>query len=280
MQRPERLTTRSPGPRPPPAFFARQPRLKAFFSTGAGVEKLLASSFMPADLPVIRLEDAGMGNQMATYCVGTALNWIRQRDDYAEQQRMKLWQPLPKTDLLDWPVGIFGLGVLGRQVADAFAALGFIVNGYSRSAHALPGIRCFAESGGEGDFDAFLAATRILVILAPLTSQTRDRFDRSELAQLAPQSYVINVARGELLVDDALLALLDSGQLAGAALDVFRQEPLPPDHPFWTHPKIRITPHISAITVIDPSARQVAEKIRRLERGELVTGVVDRGRGY
>ncbi|HEY5807681.1 MAG TPA: glyoxylate/hydroxypyruvate reductase A [Povalibacter sp.] len=265
---------------PSAAFFARQPRLKAFFSTGAGVEKLLASSFMPADLPVIRLEDAGMGGQMATYCVGTALNWIRQRDDYAEQQRMRLWQPLPKTDLLEWPVGIFGLGVLGRQVADAFAALGFSVNGYSRSAHGLPGIRSFAESGGEGDFDAFLAATRILVILAPLTSQTRDRFDRSELAQLAPQSYVINVARGELLVDDALLALLDSGHLAGAALDVFRQEPLPPDHPFWTQPKIRITPHISAITVIGPSARQVAEKIRCLERGELVTGVVDRGRGY
>ncbi|HEY6640833.1 glyoxylate/hydroxypyruvate reductase A [Povalibacter sp.] len=265
---------------PSQEFFARQPRLKAFFSTGAGVEKLLASSNLPVALPVIRLEDAGMGAQMATYCVGTALNWIRQRDEYAKQQQAKRWQPLPGEDMADWPVGIFGLGVLGRQVAEAFAALGFSVNGYSRSIHSFPGMRCFAESGGAGDFSAFLAATRILVILAPLTPQTRDRFDRSALAQLVPNSYVINVARGELLVDDALLALLDSGHLAGAALDVFRQEPLPPDHRFWTHPAIRITPHVSAITVIGPSAHQVAAKIRSLEQGAAVSGVVDRSRGY
>jgi glyoxylate/hydroxypyruvate reductase len=265
---------------PSPAFFARQSRLKAFFSTGAGVEKLLASPFMPVQLPVIRLEDAGMGAQMATYCVSAALHWVRQHDEYAEQQRARLWQQLPREDLAEWPVGVFGLGVLGRQVADAFAALGFPVNGYARSAHAFPGIRCFAESGGEGDLGAFLRVTRVLAILAPLTAQTRDRFDHAELLQLMPRSYVINVARGELLVDEALLALLDSGHLAGAALDVFRQEPLPPEHRYWTHPKVRITPHISAITVIAPSARQVAEKIRCLERGEEVTGIVDRARGY
>ncbi|HMN44133.1 MAG TPA: glyoxylate/hydroxypyruvate reductase A [Povalibacter sp.] len=265
---------------PSRTFFEAQPRLKAFFSTGAGVEKLLASSYMPADLPVIRLEDAGMGEQMATYCVGAALNWMRQRDEYAAHQLARRWQPLPREDPADWPVGIFGLGVLGQQVATAFAALGFRVNGYARSVHAIPGVRCFAESGGVGDFAAFLAATRILVILAPLTPQTRDRFGRDELAQLAPHSCVINVARGELLVEEALLALLDSGHLLGAALDVFRQEPLPPDHPFWMHPKIRITPHVSAITVIGPSARQVADKIRQLERGESVGGIVDRSRGY
>ena len=265
---------------PSARFFAGQSRLKAFFSTGAGVEKLLGSPLLPASLPVIRLEDAGMGAQMATYCIGAALHWIRQHDEYAEQQRMLRWQQLPAEDLAQWPVGIFGLGVLGRQVAAAFAALGFTVNGYARSAHSLPGVRCFAESEGGASFASFLAATRILVLLAPLTAETVDRFGRTELAQLAPRSYVINVARGELLVDDALLSLLDSGHLAGAALDVFRQEPLSPDHPFWTHPKVRITPHSSAITLIDPSARQVAEKVRRLERGEEVTGLVDRARGY
>ncbi|HEY4368346.1 MAG TPA: NAD(P)-dependent oxidoreductase [Steroidobacteraceae bacterium] len=235
---------------------------------------------MPADLPVIRLEDAGMGGQMATYCIGAALGWIRQHNEYAEQQRLRLWQQLPGEDLADWPIGIFGLGVLGRQVADAFAALGFTVNGYARCVHSLPRVRCFAGAGGEGNFHSFLGATRILVILAPLTPQTRDRFDRVELAQLAPRSYVINVARGELLVDEALLSLLDSGHLAGAALDVFRQEPLPADHRFWTHPNISVTPHISALTIISSSARQVAEKIRRLERGEAVSGVADRTRGY
>jgi glyoxylate/hydroxypyruvate reductase A len=265
---------------PSAAFFARQRRLKAFFSTGAGVEKLLASSFMPATLPVVRLEDAGMGNQMATYCVGAALHWIRQGEEYAEHQRARAWQPLPRVDLADWPIGVFGLGVLGQRVAQAFAALGFTVNAYSRSPHSIPGIRSFAEAGGEGDFAAFLSATRVLVILAPLTPQTLDRFDRDELGKLAPRSYVINVARGELLVDEALLALLDSGHLAGAALDVFRQEPLPPEHRFWSHPKIRVTPHISAITVIEPSARQVADKVRSLERGEAISGIVERERGY
>lgn len=265
---------------PPAAFFAGQKRLKAFFSTGAGVEKLLASSSIPAGLPVVRLEDAGMGNQMATYCVGAALHWIRQGEEYSDQQRAKVWQPLPRVDLADWPIGIFGLGVLGQQVAQAFVALGFTVNAYSRSPHSLPGIRSFAQSRAEEDFDSFLAATRVLVLLAPLTPQTLDRFDRGELGKLAPRSYVINVARGELLVDEALLALLDSGHLAGAQLDVFRQEPLPSDHRFWTHPKIRVTPHISAITVIEPSARQVAGKVRSLERGDAVSGIVDRGRGY
>ena len=265
---------------PPAEFFVRQSCLKAFFSTGAGVEKLIASTCMPTDLPVIRLEDAGMGSQMATYCVGATLGWIRQSDEYAEQQRNRIWMQLRREDFADWPIGVFGLGVLGRHVANAFGALGFAVNAYARSAHVLPGIRCFAESAGENELSAFLESTRVLIIMAPLTPQTRDRFDRNELAKLIPHSCVVNVARGELLVDDALLSLLDNGHLAGAALDVFREEPLPPDHRFWTHPKIRITPHVSAITVIAPSARQVAEKIRRLERGEVVSGVVDRMRGY
>lgn len=265
---------------PSQAFFERQRRLKAFFSTGAGVEKLLASAFMPRDLPVIRLEDAGMADQMALYCIGEALRWIRHADEYDTWQAARQWHPLAREDLAFWPVGIFGLGVLGRRVAAAFSALGFTVNGYARSPHSVPGVRPFSVAGGDGELSAFLEATRILVILAPLTPQTLNRFDQPTLAQLQAGGYVINVARGDLLVDEALLALLDSGHLAGAALDVFRHEPLPSGHPFWGHPKIRVTPHVSAITVIEPSARQVAEKIRRLERGEPVSGVVDRARGY
>jgi glyoxylate/hydroxypyruvate reductase A len=265
---------------PPQAFFAEQPQLKALFSTGAGVDKLLGSAALPATLPVIRLEDAGMAAQMVNYCVGAALNWLCRQHEYADQQRTHLWRQLPEEDLADWPVGVFGLGVLGRRVAHAFAALGFTANGYTRSAHMDAQIRCFAESGGVGDFDSFMRATRILILLAPLTPATLDRFDHAALAQLPKGSYVINVARGGLLVDGALLALLDSGHLAGAALDVFRQEPLPPDHAFWTHPKIRMTPHVSAITLIGPSARQIAEKIRRLELAQPVSGVVDRARGY
>jgi glyoxylate/hydroxypyruvate reductase A len=262
-------------------FFDQHDSLKAFFCTGAGVEKLLASADMPKSIPVIRLEDAGMGAQMADYCVYSVLHWLRRRSEYDEQQRARVWkQLLPANDPADWPIGVFGLGVLGLQVAAAFRALGFSVNGFARSAHEHPDIRSFAEQGGAGDFAAFMRATRVLVIIAPLTPATQDRFNRETLALLAPSSYVINVARGGLLVEEDLLELLNSGHLAGAALDVFRNEPLPQDHPLWSHPKVRITPHVSAITVIGPSAKQVAEKVRRLERGEPVSGVVDRARGY
>ncbi|HKU16254.1 MAG TPA: glyoxylate/hydroxypyruvate reductase A [Steroidobacteraceae bacterium] len=265
---------------PPEDFFAQHDRLKALFCTGAGVEKLLSSPAVPSDIPVIRLEDAGMGAQMAHYCVYSVLQWLRRRDEYEAQQRARVWKQLPMNDVADWPVGVFGLGVLGLHVAAAFGALGFTVNGFARSAHHHPGVRSFAEQGGAGDFAAFMRASRVLVIIAPLTAATQDRFNRETLALLPPSSYVINVARGGLLVEEALLDLLDNGHIAGAALDVFREEPLPQDHPFWTHPKVRITPHSSAITVIAPSARQVAEKVRLLERGESVSGIVDRSRGY
>jgi glyoxylate/hydroxypyruvate reductase A len=187
---------------------------------------------------------------------------------------------LPANDPADWPIGVFGLGVLGLQVAAAFRALGFNVNGFARSVHEHSGIRSFAERGGAGDFAAFMRASRVLVIIAPLTPATQDLFDRETLALLPPASYVVNVARGGLLVEEDLLELLNSGHLAGAALDVFREEPLPQDHPLWSHPKVRITPHVSAITVIGPAAKQVAAKVRCLERGEAVSGVVDRSRGY
>jgi glyoxylate/hydroxypyruvate reductase len=262
-------------------FFAQHDHLKAFFCTGAGVEKLLTSVDMPTSIPVIRLEDAGMGAQMADYCVYSVLHWLRRRGEYDEQQRAHVWkQLLPANDPADWPIGVFGLGVLGLQVAAAFRALGFNVNGFARSVHEHPGIRSFAERGGAGDFAAFMRASRVLVIIAPLTPATQDLFNCESLALLPQSSYVINVARGGLLVEEDLLELLNSGHLAGAALDVFRQEPLPQEHPLWSHPKVRITPHVSAITVIGPSAKQVAEKVRRLERGEAVSGVVDRGRGY
>jgi glyoxylate/hydroxypyruvate reductase len=261
-------------------FFAQHDRMKAFFCTGAGVEKLLASTDLPTTIPVIRLEDAGMGAQMADYCVYAVLHWLRRRSEYDEQQRAHVWKQLAANNVADWPIGVFGLGVLGLQVAGAFRALGFNVNGFARSAHEHPGIQSFAEQGGAGDFAAFMRASRVLIIIAPLTPATQDLFNRETLALLPPSSYVINVARGGMVVEEDLIELLDRGHLAGAALDVFRKEPLPPDHPLWANPKVRITPHVSALTVIGPSAQQVAQKIRRLERGESVSGVVDRRRGY
>jgi glyoxylate/hydroxypyruvate reductase A len=264
----------------PAQLFIDHPHIETLFATGAGIDRLLASEGLSAKVQIIRLEDAGMAAQMTSYCISETLGWMRHAESYAAQQRAGVWKQLPAEDFAAWPIGLFGLGVLGRRVADGFAALGFTVNAYTRSRPSDAPFRCFCESDGAEAFDAFLAATRVLILLAPLTPATQDRFDHAALAQLRKGAYVINVARGGLLVEDALLEHLDSGRLAGAALDVFRAEPLPPGHPFWTHPKVRVTPHISALTLIEPSTHQIADKIRRMERGEPVSGVVDRARGY
>lgn len=265
---------------PPPDFFSDQPRLRAFFSTGAGVEHILHNPKLPRELPIVRLEDGGMGPQMVDYCRSQVLHWMQRCDEYAADQAAGVWNPHSSAERGDWPIGIFGLGVLGRQVAAAFVADGFTVNAYARSSkNGEPSVRMFSEAR-DGDLHAFLSASRVLIILAPLTPATQDRFDRQTLRWLPRSSYVINVARGGLLVDEAVIELLDTEHLSNAALDVFRHEPLPRQHPFWAHPKVRITPHIAANTLIGPAARQMAEKIRRLERSESVTGVVERERGY
>jgi glyoxylate/hydroxypyruvate reductase A len=170
-----------------------------------------------------------------------------------------------------------GLGALGTRVAQALAHFEFTVNGWSRAPKVLDGVRVFS---GSAQFNAFLSNTRILVNLLPLTPDTRDIMNRDSLSRLQPGGYVINVARGAHLVDEDLLALIDSGHLAGATLDVFRTEPLPPEHRFWRHPKVIVTPHASARTLRSESIAQIAGKMVAFERGESVSGVVGVARGY
>lgn len=262
---------------PPADFFAQQPRLKAFFSAAAGVDHLLRHPGLPARLMLVRLEDAGMATQMAEYCCHEVFRLYLRRDEYAQQQRDGVWRVLLSPRRSQFPIGVLGLGVLGSEVARTLARFGYAVNGYSRSPRTVDGVRSF--SGDQG-LEAFLRATRVLIVLAPLTAATADLLDRTRLGWLQPGGWVINVARGGILVDADLLALVDSGHLAGATLDVFREEPLPAVHPFWRHPKIRMTPHVAALTLIGTSADQVVDKIERIERGEPVSGVVDRSRGY
>jgi glyoxylate/hydroxypyruvate reductase A len=266
---------------PSPQFFVEQPRLRAFLTIGAGVEHVLKNPNLPEDLPIVRVEDAGMGDQMIDYCRYEVLRWMQRREEYAAQQATGNWQPLSSSRRDEWPIGIFGLGVLGRHVAAAFARDGFPVNAFSRSNTATePNVRLFSEARGADQFEAFMQATRVLLILAPLTPETQNKFDREALQMLPRGAHVINVARGGLIVDDALLELLDSGHLNGAALDVFHQEPLPREHRFWSHPKVSITPHTAATTPIGPASKQMAEKIRQLENNQPITGIVERRRGY
>jgi glyoxylate/hydroxypyruvate reductase A len=261
---------------PPQQFFDEQGQLKAVFAIGAGVDALLKLR-LPPSATFVRLDDAGMAVQMAEYVCHAVIRHFRELDLYAADISQGRWTVHPPRNRADFPIGVMGLGVLGQRVAQALTHFEFPVNGWSRTAKNLDGVRGFA---GAQQLDAFLAGSRILVNLLPLTVETQGIMNRNTLSRLRPGGYVINVARGAHLVDDDLLALLDSGHLAGAQLDVFRTEPLPAGHPFWNHPRITATPHTSARTLREESIAQIAGKIGALERGETIAGIVDPGRGY
>ena len=261
---------------PPQQFIDEQPGLKTLFNIGAGVDALLRLQ-LPPTLTVVRLDDAGMSVQMAEYVCHAVIRHFREFDGYDVDMQAGQWSFRKPRRRADFAVGVMGLGVLGERVAKALQVFEFPVNGYSRSPKQLPGIRCFS---GVQALPAFLAVTRVLVNLMPLTPETENILNQATLSQLQPGGYVVNVARGRHLVDDDLIALIDSGHLAGATLDVFRTEPLPADHAFWRHPRITVTPHTSARTLREESIAQIVGKIQALQRGEAVHGIVDLQRGY
>ena len=261
---------------PPQQFLDEQTRLKGIFNIGAGVDALMKLR-LPENARVVRLDDAGMSVQMAEFVSHAVIRHYREFDGYEADVRAGRWSYRKPKARSDFQVGVMGLGVLGRRVAQALAAFEFPVAGWSRTSREVPGVQCFA---GAAQFDAFLARSRVLVCLLPLTPDTENILNRANLGKLQPGGYLVNVARGAHLVDEDLIALIDSGQLAGAALDVFRTEPLPPAHPFWRHPGISVTPHTSARTLRDESIAQIAGKMLALERAEPIAGVVDPMRGY
>lgn len=265
------------GWRPSPDFFKRHPSLQAFFSAGAGVDHLLSHPGLPPELALIRLEDAGMGELMADYCLHELLHIAGRHDEYARLQREQRWEERPALSRDELPVGIVGMGVLGTQVAQRLVANGFVVRGFARTPRPAGTIEVLS---GPEHWEAFLAGSRVLILLAPLTPDTENLINAHALKCLPRGSWLINVARGGLVVDADLIDALDAGQLAGASLDVFRHEPLTDTHPFWHHPRVRITPHVSAPTQVEVSAEQVARKLMAMNRGTAPSGRVDRGRGY
>lgn len=273
--------------RPPAAMLRGRQALKGIFNLGAGVDAILElADALPAEVPLIRVDDGGMAIQMAEYVTHALLGYYRRFAYYQQQASQKAWQPLSRNHKQDFSVGILGLGVLGMRIADAVRHFEFPLNGWSRTQKDAPGMRCYA---GEDGLDAFLRASRVLVCILPLTAETTGILNRENLQKLqtgtqhvngSQGAYVINVARGGHLVEDDLLALVKTGQIAGATLDVFEQEPLPTAHPFWQDARITITPHVSAASVHKDTIQQISDKIRALQRGEAVTGVVSRVTGY
>ncbi|WP_250508467.1 glyoxylate/hydroxypyruvate reductase A [Caballeronia sp. GACF4] len=268
--------------RAPRELFANRPELKAIFNLGAGVDAILdverkEPGTLPPNATLVRLEDTGMAQQMVEYSTYAVLRYLRRFDEYEALQREGRWQKLTQHARASFTVGVLGLGVLGGEVARGLLKLGVPVRGYSRTAKTIEGVEVYA---GPERFDAFLDGVRVLVNLLPHTPDTEGILNARTFAKLARGAYLVNVARGPHLVDDDLLAALDSGQLAAATLDVFHVEPLAKEHPFWKHPRVSVTPHISAETLREESIVQIAEKIKALSRGETIGGIVDFSRGY
>lgn len=248
---------------PPQQLLDEQSALKALFNMAAGVDALMQMR-LPPGVPIFRLDDAGMAVQMAEFVCQAVIRHYRELDPVEADARGGHWRQRKPRRRADFPVGVMGLGVLGKRVLAALKAFEFPLRGWSRTPQAIDGVRTYF---GPSQWPEFLASTRVLVNLLPLTPETENILNRDTLSRLQAGGYLINVARGRHLVDADLLDLLASGQLSGAALDVFRQEPLPAEHPFWRHPLISITPHTSARTLRDESIAQIIGKISRLEAG-------------
>ncbi len=214
---------------------------------------------------------------MVAYVAHAVLRQQREFETLARARLERRWQYLHPRDPANCRVGIIGLGHLGSAVAGALAGLGFDVSGWSRSARDLPGIRCHA---GLDCLHGFLARADILVLLLPLTPATRGLLDRAALAALPRGAYLINVGRGATMDEPGLLDALSAGRLAGAMLDVFEQEPLPPGHPLWAEPRAMITPHQASVAEPVTAAAQVVENMRRALAGQPIANLIDRERGY
>lgn len=261
----------------PEGVLQRYPNLKCISSMGAGIDHFLNDRRFPSGVPVVRIVDPELIQSMSEYVVAATLSFFRQFDTYRGRQLKRSWRPEPALRARKISVGIMGLGRLGKDAALKLRALGFRVLGWVRSPKDLEGIETFV---GDAELDNFLSMANVLICLLPLTSKTKDILNQNTFLKLPQGAYVINVGRGPHLVDEDLLQALDSGHLAGACLDVFREEPLPPDHPFWSHPKVFVTPHISSITDPVSVAPQVIENYNRARSGAPLLYAVELEREY
>ena len=263
---------------PPDDAFERYPNLQAVCSIGAGVDNILTCPSLRPDVDVIRVVDPAQAQMMSGFVAWHVIGHQRRFAAYRAQQREERWQRLGQRRAQDVPVGILGFGEIGRRVATDLALLGFPVMAWSRTAKPMP--RGISGFDGADGLDVMLGQTEILVNLLPLTPETRGILNRRAFARMYRGGYLIQVGRGEHLVEADLLAALESDQLAGAALDVFATEPLAPRHPFWRHPRIVVTPHDAcevSVEAIGATFRATAAAIRA---GRRPPHSIDRARGY
>jgi glyoxylate/hydroxypyruvate reductase A len=259
------------------AELRRYPNLRLIVSMGAGVDHLMRPPGPPPGVPVARLVDTRLTQGMTEWVMLNVLRFHRQDPAYRAQQAQRIWHELPAPETAARRIGVLGLGELGRDAATRLQQLGFPVMGWSRRPKSVDGVECFH---GDAGLTAMLRQSDMLVCLLPLTTETRGLLNAARFALLPRGAYLLNAARGGHVVQEDLLAALDSGQLAGAALDVTEPEPLPPEHPIWTDSRIILTPHAASITIPASAAPQVVENIRRMRAGQPHINLVDFAAGY
>lgn len=263
--------------KPAEGAFLPFPNLKAIVSLGAGIDHVLADTKLPRQIPIIRTVGTDLTQRMREYVALHVLRHHRDMPTIHINQRERRWKQLVVPPATNRAVGVMGLGNLGGTAVSTLAALGFETLGWSRTKRDIEGITTFT---GEAEFTAFLNRCEILVCLLPLTDATTGIFDAELFAKLPKGASVINAGRGPHLIDDDLLAALDSGQLSHATLDVFHVEPLPSEHPFWTHPKVTVTPHIASLIDAPTGSRIVSANIKQFEATGHVEDLADAKRGY
>ncbi|MDX1753725.1 MAG: glyoxylate/hydroxypyruvate reductase A [Salinimicrobium sediminis] len=258
----------------PHGIYKNYPNLKAIASMGAGIDHIINDPEIPQHIRITRVIDEQLTKDMSVFVLSLILDHLRNLSyHYCSRE----WKPLKYLRPEEVQVGIMGMGVLGVGVAEKLIRNKFNVTGWSRSQKEILGVTTFH---GDDQLQDFLEQSNVLVCLLPLTSQTENILNKRLFERLPQGAYVINVARGPHLVEEDLLEMIDSGHLSGASLDVFRKEPLPEDHPFWKHEKIRITPHIASVTNPSTVVPQILENYERIKQGKELNNVVDREKEY
>lgn len=251
--------------------------LKLILSLGAGVDHILQASHVPKKIPLVRSVYEDLPLKMVEYVMLAVLSFKRRSLEYQTLQRTHRWQALLNPHNQQFTVGILGLGTIGTVVAQKLTTLGLVVRGWSRTPKDIQNVKCFC---GNEQFEPFLSQCRVIVCLLPLTPETKGILSEKVFSALPQGAYLINVGRGQHLVETDLLNALESGQIAGAYLDVFTTEPLPSKHPFWDHPQITITPHVACISQPESLADYIFETIYQFQNGKKLQYLVDRSRGY
>jgi glyoxylate/hydroxypyruvate reductase len=263
---------------PPDDAFEHYPNLQAVCSIGAGVDSIIACPSLRPGIEVVRVVDPAQAQMMSGFIAWHVIGHQRRFATYLDQQRERIWQRIGQRPAQNVPVGILGYGEIGQRVAVDLAQFGFPVSVWSRAAKPMPpSIRGFH---GPSRLAVMLRETEVLVNLLPLTQETEGILNRELFNTMRCGGYLVQVGRGEHLVDHDLLAALDSGQLEGAALDVFATEPLAPEHPFWRHPKVVITPHDASDVRIEAVTATLVATADAIRAGQRPPYAIDRKRGY